>query len=314
MKSDEIDFSKIKTYRLKERKSKVNVNDFAKAGEISLSSFLDSLPDILAAKDLKEIINLTAGAYRNKKSVVFSSGAHTIKIGLSPLIIELLKRRVISAIAFNGACLIHDFEIAYCGNTSEDVSEALKDGSFGMSYETGKFLNEAIIKGVDEGLGLGESVGKMIAESNFKYKNLSILGTAFKLGIPVKICVAPGTDIIHIHPQASGEHIGKGAMKDFKEFCTIISKLEGGVYFNIGSAVLLPEYFLKALSAARNLGFNVKDFTTVNFDFINQYRSIANVVKRPTLQGGRGYSITGHNEIMIPLLIHSVLEKIKSKG
>jgi len=311
MKSNKIDFSKIKRYRLKERQSKVNIDDFAKVGEVFLASFLDLLPNILAAKDLKEIIDKTVTAYKKKKTIVFSSGAHTIKVGLSPLIIELLRKNVISALTFNGACLIHDFEIAYCGSTSEDVGEALKDGKFGMSYETGKLLNEAIVNGVKKGFGLGKAVGEMIASSKFKYKNLSILGRAYELGIPVNICVALGTDIIHVHPQASGEYIGKGAMKDFKDFCSIISNLEGGVYFNVGSAVLLPEYFLKALSAVRNLGFNVKNFTAVNFDFIRQYRSITNVVKRPTASGGKGYSITGHNEIMLPLLIHSILEKIK---
>jgi hypothetical protein len=242
-------------------------------------------------------------------------GAHVIKCGLSPLIIELMKKRVISAIAFNGACSIHDFEIAFIGETSEDVSENILKGVFGMVKESPEMINQAIRKCKDKDIGIGQAIGEKIDQLNLPYKDYSILYQGLKLNIPVTIHVAIGTDIIHQHKECDGAALGKGSFHDFKIFTNEVTKLgDGGVYLNIGSAVILPEVFLKALTIARNLGYEIKNFTTVNMDKISHYRPKVNVVQRPTKEMGEGFSLIGHHEIMIPLLTKAILEKIEKGG
>ena len=313
MKFKPISSSKLKTYSLKTRKSKVKVDDFAKpfSKEKSFKDFLNSLPNILAADNLRQVASSVVAAYKNKKAVVVGIGAHVIKVGLSPVIIDLMERGIINAVAMNGACIVHDFEIAYAGMTSEDVDAEIDKGEFGMSEETGKLLNNAIKRGVKKGWGIGKSVGQMINSSKYPYKDLSILAAGARLGVAVTVHVAIGTDIIHIHPQMDGKATGEGSSRDFKLFAGVVANLEGGVYLNIGSAVLLPEVFLKALTLVRNLGHKVEKFTTVNMDFIQHYRPLTNVVRRPTKQGGKGYTITGHHEIMVPLLAGMIKEGLR---
>ncbi len=299
----------LKTYSIRERKSKVNVEDFAglpsKGG--GFRDFLDTLPGILAAKDFREIVRTVAAAHKNNNTVALGMGAHVIKVGLGPLIIDLIERGVIDSIAMNGACVIHDFETAYAGCTSEDVDKELMSGSFGMAEETGRILNQAIKGGVKK--GLGRAVGEMIERSRFPYKDKSILAAGVRRGIPVTVHVALGTDILHIHPQMDGGATGEASMRDFKLFSSVVASLEGGIYINIGSAVILPEVFLKALTLVRNLGHRVENFTTVNMDFIQHYRPLTNVVRRPTEGGtGKGYRLTGHHEIMVPLLYAALIE------
>src|SRR3989338_5558892 len=259
MKFKPVSPSKLKTYSIKKRKSKVDIRSFAKpfkpvpAGfkrgkDKAFKVFLDSLPDILAAKDLKEIASSIITAHKNKKTVAAGIGAHVIKVGLSPVIIDLMEMGVINAVAMNGACIVHDFEIAYAGMTSEDVDAEIGKGEFGMAKETGELLNSAIKKGVKKGRGIGRSVGELINKSKYPYRDLSILAACAMLGIPVTVHVAIGTDIIHIHPQMDGKATGEGSLRDFKLFAGVVSTLEGGIYLNIGSAVLLPEVFLKALT------------------------------------------------------------------
>ncbi len=312
MKRVPLDLSKLKTYSIAGRKSKVSLD---KAGTpiskgISLKDFAKSLPDFLAATDIKAVAKHIVEARRNGRPVILGMGAHPIKVGLSPLIIDLMQKNVITAVACNGACIIHDFEIAYAGCTSEDVAAELCTGSFGMAKETGGLLNEAITAGVKEGKGIGSSIGSFINASDFPNKSLSIFSEAFKKELPVTVHVAVGADIIHMHPEADGASIGEGSLRDFRLFSSVVADLEGGVYINLGSAVLLPEVFLKALTVARNLGNKVENFTTVNMDFIQHYRPRENVLKRPTMKNGRSYALTGHHEIMFPLLAAMVIEEL----
>jgi deoxyhypusine synthase len=302
----------VKSYPIKERKSKVTTKDFGKVftRHGSFSEFMEGLPDILAAKDLKEVVSRITAAYKNQRTIVFALGAHVIKVGLNPVIIDLMEKGIISSIALNGAGVIHDSEIAMTGQTSEDVSNGLREGSFGMADETATVINDAISQGAEKGWGIGKSVGKKLMELDLPYNNLSILASGTRLRVPITVHAAIGTDIIHMHPSCNGAAIGKGSHLDFRLFSSIISSMEKGIYLNIGSSVILPEVFLKALTLVRNLGFNVKDFTTVNMDFIQHYRPVTNVVKRPTLGGGMGYSLIGHHEIMVPLLAAAVLEEI----
>jgi deoxyhypusine synthase len=305
-----IDFGKINTYSLKSRKSKVKKNEFAmpyKKGA-GLRYLLNSLPNILSAKNFKEVVDAIILGKKKGKTVTLAMGAHPIKVGLNPIIIDLMKRGIITHIAMNGACIVHDFELAYVGQTSEDVDHELVTGSFGMAEETGRMLNEAIKNGVKKGFGIGRAVGDLLIKKDFRYNNNSILAAGVRYNIPVTVHVAIGTDIIHMHPSADGAAIGEGSMRDFKTFVSMVSGLEKGVYINLGSAVLMPEIFLKAVSVVRNLGYRLKDFTTVNMDFIQHYRPNTNVVKRPTIGGGRGYALTGHHEIMLPLLAAAVIE------
>ena len=305
----------VKSYPLKERESKVDLDDFARAWESggSMNRWLESLPRILAGKDLLEIRDRMVQAASSNRTIILAMGAHAIKVGLNPIIIDLLDRGIIKGLAMNGACIIHDAELAMAGKTSEDVASEIGAGRFGMAEETGRFLNEAISEGAEKGLGLGESVGAMLIREDFPFNRQSLLARAYELDIPVTVHVAMGTDIIHFHPSADGASIGKASHHDFRIFSRLVSELEGGVFINLGSAVIMPEVFLKALSLVRNLGHEVKDFTTVNMDFIQHYRPMTNVVRRPTLDGGKGFSLTGHHEIMFPLLAAAVIEGLDKK-
>jgi len=272
---------------------------------------LGCLPDILAAKDFKEIVSAIAKAHNGGKVVVMAMGAHVIKVGLNPVVVDLMGRGVITAIAMNGAGIIHDLEVAMIGRTSEDVMEGLDRGAFGMAEETAHFLNRAIGTAADRGLGLGEAVGRAIIEEDLPFGQESILATAARYEIPATVHVAMGTDIIHIHPGFDPEATGKATHLDFRLFASVVAALEEGVYMNVGSSVVLPEVFLKALTLVRNRGNKVDRFTAVNMDFIRHYRPTTNVVHRPTSRGGRGYSLIGHHEIMFPLLAAAVLEEIE---
>ena len=308
-----VDLSGIKTISIKNRKHKAKIKDFIKLDKFEggFDDFIDSLPNILKAKDLKEVAAAVAKAHKAKKPVAVAMGDAVIKVGLSPLIIKLMEEGLISAIAMQGAGAIHDTEIALIGETSEDVSASIQDGTFGMAEETGSFLNEAIKEAAQENIGLGEAAGRKISRDRLPHKDYSILARAYELGIPVTVHVALGTDTIHMHPKASGEAIGKSSYYDFKKFASVVKDLsDGGVIINIASAVILPEVFLKSLSIARNLS-GVGEFTACNFDMIMHYRPTENVVKRPTLSGGRGYNIIGHLEIMIPLFARMLLDEIK---
>jgi hypothetical protein len=301
---EQFDLSDVKTYPLKSRKSKARAEDFASPvpRDAGIRTFVDSLPGILAAADFKAIVRALELARERGGGIVWGLGAHVVKTGLGPVLIDLMERGYVSAIATNGATVIHDFEIALVGATSEDVDEALGPGRFGMAEETGRLLNAAISDGVAAGLGLGQSVARFLAEKSPQHARSSVLATAARLEIPVTVHVAIGTDIIHMHPAASGAAIGEGSLRDFRYFVSNVARLERGVYLNCGSAVILPEVFLKAVAIARNRGLPLAELTTVNLDFIRQYRSQTNVVVRPTAQSGRGYSLVGHHEIMIPLL------------
>jgi hypothetical protein len=305
----DFDLSDISTYPLKSRKSKARAEDFGQpcAPGASIAAFLDSLPNILAASTFKTVVNAIVQAKRGDAGVIWGMGAHVIKTGLGPILIDLMERGFVSAIALNGAGIIHDFEIALVGATSEDVDEALGPGRFGMAEETGRLLNGAINDGVGAGLGLGQSVTRFLGEKEPQFARKSILATAARLEIPVTVHVAMGTDIIHMHPAASGANIGEGSLRDFRYFVSNVAKLERGVYLNCGSAVVLPEVFLKAVAIARNRGIALAELTTVNLDFVQLYRPQTNVVRRPTLGTGRGHSLVGHHEIMIPLLAAAIV-------
>jgi len=307
-----VSLKKIRTYPLSKRKSKVELALAAtphKAGK-AFGNFIANLPDILAAKDFKAIVTAIIDAKKNKRPVILGMGAHPIKVGLSPIIIDLMERGIITSIATNGACIVHDFELSFIGQTSEDVAEELCKGTFGMARETGEYINRAINTGAKKGCGIGRSLGEMIYESRFKFKDKSIFAFAYKFDLPATVHVGIGTDIIHMHPHADGASIGKGSLRDFKLFTSVVSDLEDGVYINLGSAVIMPEVFLKALTIARNLGNKVENITTVNMDFIQHYRPGLNVLRRPTLKKGYSYALTGHHEIMFPLLAAAVIEGI----
>ncbi|MBW2709117.1 MAG: hypothetical protein JRD04_07535 [Deltaproteobacteria bacterium] len=314
-KTTPLSFDRIQSYPLKDRNSKVDTHDFARAwspGD-SMDTWLKNLPDILAAKDLLIIRDRVVDAVFKQKKIILAMGAHPIKVGLNPVIIDLLERGIVSALAMNGACIIHDAELAMAGKTSEDVAAEIGKGTFGMAEETGRYLNRAMAEGAEKGLGLGESVGNMLLKEQFPYNRYSLLARARELDIPVTVHVAMGTDIIHFHPLANGADIGSTSHLDFRIFCRLVSELDEGVLINLGSAVILPEVFLKALSVARNLGYRVRNITTVNMDFIRQYRPMTNVVHRPTLDGGKGFSLVGHHEIMFPLLAAAIVEGIEGK-
>jgi hypothetical protein len=313
VKFSPLDPSKAVTYPLEQRKNKVVTETLGAVWRPggSLRDFLAFLPRTLAAADLLAIARRIAEAVKGQRPVILGMGAHPIKVGLSPLIIDLLDRAIVSAVAMNGAGIIHDFELAYQGATSEDVASTLRDGSFGMARETGEFLNTAVRNGIKEQeMGIGQAVGaKMLAE-RLPYVHLSILAACARLSLPACVHVTIGADIIHMHPQVDGAAIGEGSLRDFYRLAGVVAHLEGGVFINLGSAVVIPEVFLKALTLARNLGYTVKHFTTVDLDFVRHYRPSVNVVTRPTLEGGRGFHLTGHHEIMFPLLYAAVLEEL----
>lgn len=307
---EEFDLSGVKTYPLRLRESKVTLAQFATPYQkgTGVDGLLKTLPALLAASDFKAVVQALLTARQGGRAIIWGLGAHVLKTGLSPVIVDLMARGFVSAIATNGAGIIHDFEIALSGATSEDVDATLGPGTFGMAEETGTQLNQVIIDGVAAGLGLGQSVGRFLAECRAPFAQLSIAANAHRLGIPLTAHVAIGTDIIHMHPKASGAAIGEASLRDFKYFTSSVAQLEGGVFLNCGSAVVLPEVFLKAVAIARNDGRSLAGLTTVNLDFLRHYRPLTNVVSRPTAGIGKGYSLTGHHEIMLPLIAAALIE------
>lgn len=307
---EEFDLSGVKTYPLRSRPSKVGLAQFAtpyKAGS-GVAGLLSSLPGLLGAKDFTDVVAAISKAKRGGRAIVWGLGAHVLKTGLSPVLVDLMERGFISAIATNGAGIIHDFEIALSGGTSEDVDATLGPGTFGMAEETGTQINAAIKVGASAGLGIGQSVGRFLHESHAPFAQVSVAATAWRLQIPLTVHVAIGTDIIHMHPQASGAAIGEASLRDFRYFVSCVARLQQGVYLNCGSAVVLPEVFLKAVAIARNDGMPLDGLTTVNLDFLRHYRPLTNVVTRPTAGHGKGYSLTGHHELLIPLLAAALVE------
>jgi hypothetical protein len=307
---EDYDLSSVRTYPLASRTSKANAADFAKPYRAGggMASLLASFPAILAAADFKAVVAAIRSARTGDRGIIWGFGAHVIKTGLGPILIDLMERGFVSALATNGAGIIHDFELALSGGTSEDVDEALGPGRFGMAEETGELLNAAINEGVKSGLGLGQAVGRRLREMKPAHEALSVVAAAARLQIPVTVHVAIGTDIIHMHPRASGAALGEGSLRDFRYFVSNVARLKGGVYLNCGSAVVLPEVFLKAVAIARNQGASLDQLTTVNMDFTRLYRPQTNVVSRPVAGVGKGYSLVGHHEIMIPLLAAALIE------
>jgi len=312
-KFEPLDLSKVKTYSLLDRESRVKADNFARTWQkgSTFRVFLDRLPDILAGRQLRDVISAIATAYIDNRTIIFGMGAHVIKVGLSPIVIDLMERGIITSVAMNGAGIIHDVELAMIGQTSEDVAAAIGDGSFGMARETCAFLGQAIktVKGTKT--GLGESVGRAIIDKQLPMMDQSILAAGVRLGIPVTVHVAIGTDIIHMHPGFDPQKTGAATHCDFRQFASIVTTLEKGVYLNVGSAVILPEIFLKATTLARNLGYILDEFTTVNLDFIKHYRPLTNVIARPTAKGGQGISLVGHHEILLPLIAAGVIEAVE---
>ncbi|HEU4936116.1 MAG TPA: hypothetical protein VFT39_06670 [Vicinamibacterales bacterium] len=307
---EEFDLSGIHTYPLGSRKSKANAADFARPYRPGggIPAYLESLPRILAAADFTAVVSAIRAAREGNRGIIWGFGAHVIKTGLGPIVIDLMERGFVSALATNGAGVIHDFELAIAASTSEDVDEALGPGRFGMAEETGELLNAAINDGVKQGLGLGQSVARRLRELSPAHAHLSVLAAADRLQIPITVHVAIGTDIIHMHPRASGASLGEGSLRDFRYLVASVARLAGGVYLNCGSAVVLPEVFLKAVAIARNQGTSLDGLTTVNLDFTRLYRPQTNVVSRPVLGIGKGYSLVGHHEIMIPLLAAALVD------
>lgn len=310
---EEFDLSAVRTYPLASRHSKTRLEDFARpVGKgASFKSWFDSLPAILGAADIRRVVEAIAAARRRDAGIVWGIGAHVIKTGVSPVLIDLMERGCVSALAMNGAGIIHDFEIALSGATSEDVDEALGPGRFGMAEETGALLNEAIRAARADQKGLGQGVAGFLAGHNPKYADKSLAVAAHRLGVPLTVHVAVGTDIIHMHPAASGADIGETSLRDFRYFTSCVARLAGGVYLNCGSAVILPEVFLKAVALVRNQGASLEGLTTVNIDFMRMYRPHTNVVTRPVAgTNGSGISLVGHHEILIPLIAAAVVEAV----
>ncbi|MBI2907004.1 MAG: hypothetical protein HYX92_05050 [Chloroflexi bacterium] len=308
------DLSKVRTVPLASRANKVEVADFARVGQkgMPFSQFLETLPRQLAGVEFGALVDDIVAAHRKGKPVIWGMGAHVIKCGLSPLVIELMRRGVVTAVAMNGAGAVHDVEIALIGATSEDVAAGLGEGTFGAADETGKLINETLVAGATEnGPGMGELLGKRLVEQAAPHCEHSILAMGVESKTPVTVHVALGTDIVHMHPLARGAQLGAASFADFRLLVSIVADLGGGgAYLNVGSAVLLPEVFLKALAVARNLGHDVSRFVTANLDMLQHYRPLQNVVKRPTVDGGKGYILTGHHEIMVPLLVQAIIERL----
>ena len=309
-KVEPLDLSRIATYPLASRQSKVTTADFARplAADSTIKDFLNALPNILAARELGELAESIRKAKREGRAIIVGLGGHVIKTGCSPVLIDLMRRGFVTAFVMNGSAMIHDFEIALAGATSEDVDASFGSGGFGMAEETGRIINNAVIIGAAEKLGMGQAVGRELHILQPPHADTSLLYRAYDRRIPVTVHVAIGTDIVHIHPNADGAAIGQTTHDDFRLLCSIVRELDGGgIYLNLGSAVMLPEVFLKCVTVVRNLGYRLQDFTTANFDFIQQYRPLTNVVRRPVAGSGRGFSFTGHHELMIPLLAASIL-------
>ena len=311
---EEFDLSGVRTYPLSSRRSKARAEDFGKpsAPGASFKEWFEALPAILAGEDLRRVVRAIVEARARDAGIVWGIGAHVIKTGVSPVLIDLMHRGYVSALAMNGAGVIHDFEIALAGVTSEDVDEALGPGRFGMAEETGRILNEVIRNAQSNQQGCGQAVAAYLSASNARWADRSLLATAHGLGIPVTVHVAIGTDIIHMHEDASGAAIGDTSLRDFRYFASCVARLSGGVYLNCGSAVILPEVFLKAVALARNQGVSLEGLTTVNIDFLRQYRPQTNVVTRPVAgTTGQGISLVGHHEILIPLIAAAVIDSAK---
>ena len=308
----ELDLSRLRRTSLHSRKSKVSFRGFATPVRkgMSFGAFLAGLPDYLAAKDFRAVVDAVVRAKRRDAPVLLGIGAHFIKVGLSPLLLQGLSKQIFDGIAMNGAGVIHDVELALAGKTSENVESQLADGSFGMARETARFIHSALASGAGEGLGFGAAVGKALATSRAPHRGRSLLAGAWKRGVPVTVHVCIGTDITHMHPEADGASMGEASLRDFRSFCALVARLQGGVYLNVGSAVVLPEVFLKAVSIVRNLGKPLSRITTVNMDFQKLYRPDVNVVLRPTRNGGKGFHLIGPHEILFPLLMAAVTERI----
>jgi deoxyhypusine synthase len=308
-----IDLSKVSTYPLASRPSKVTVKDFGTSitENSSLGDYLASLPNILAIQSLRGLATRMRRARDLHKPIIWGIGGHVVKTGLGPIIVDLIRRGFVTAIAANGSVLIHDAEIAIAGSTSEDVDATLGAGAFGGAEETGRLLNEAARNGASEGIGLGEALGGALVQLKPKYQDVSILCAAYEARVPFTAHVTIGGDIGHFHPSADGAALGATSHTDFRLLAEIVRRMDGGgVYLNIGSAVTLPEVFLKCVTLVRNLGNTLDDITTANFDFIQSYRPLTNVVRRPTADGaGRGYAITGHHELTIPLLAAELISR-----
>ena len=308
---DEFDLSRVRTYPLASRPSKVSEQQFSRPHEkgSTFAAWVDRLPDMLAAADLRRVVNAVVAARRGGHAIIWGVGAHVIKTGVSPVLIDLMERGYVSAIATNGAGIIHDFEIALAGATSEDVDAALGPGTFGMAEETGTRLNQIIRDAAGAGRGIGQAVGAYLCEAATPHAHRSLAATAHRLGIPLTVHVALGTDIIHMHPDASGAAIGDASLRDFRYFTSCVARLGGGVYLNCGSAVVLPEVFLKAVALVRNQGVPLDGLTTVNIDFTRMYRPQTNVVTRPVAgTSGQGISLIGPHELLIPLIAAAVME------
>ena len=305
-----LDLDGVSTYPIAERKSKVSTGMFGKPmdGSENMLGFISKLPHILAGDSLRNLIRAILYARSSNRAIIWALGGHVLKVGLGPVINDLIQAGFVTGIAMNGSAAIHDFEIALCGSTSEDVEEQIGGGRFGMARETAEHMNAAIAHASANTIGIGEGLGWFIAQGethkiDFRYRSLSVLSEAYSRKIPVTVHVALGTDIIHAHPQASGSNTGDATYRDFRLFCSMARELDGGgVYLNVGSAVVLPEVFLKAISVVRNLGLSLEEFTTANLDFIQHYRPTQNVLKRPTQKSGQAIALTGHHEIMVPLL------------
>ena len=307
---EEFDLSGVRTYPLASRKSKANAADFARppVPGSGMRGWLESLPHLLGAADFRAVVAAMRAAFDAGQGILWGLGAHVVKTGLGPVLIDLMERGYVSGLAVNGAVVIHDFEVALSGSTSEEVDEALGPGRFGMAEETGRLLNAAINDGVARGLGVGGAVAQWLAREQPSFQSASVLAAAARLEIPVTVHVAIGTDIVHMHPAASGAALGEGSLRDFRYLVSNVARLGGGVFLNCGSAVILPEVFLKAVALARNRGISLEGLTTVNMDFVRHYRPQTNVVSRPVAGIGRGYSLVGHHEIMIPLLAAALID------
>ena len=312
----ETDLSRVRTIPVASRPNKVRAEEFASppSTDRSFAAFLNALPDVLVARDFIAVVDAIAAAARNKRGVLVMLGGHIVKTGLAPVLIDLMQRGVITHLAMNGSGAIHDYEIARFGGTSEDVAAGLRDGTFGMAEETGREMNEAFIAGSKAGRGMGEALALALnGEPSLAHPELSVVLNAWKLGIPVTVHAALGAEIIHQHPAASGAAIGDTSHRDFRRLAASVESVDdGGVVLNLGSAVIMPEVFLKALTIARNVtGGKPQGFVTVDLDMQRHYRPHMNVVKRPTLDSGKGYEITGHHEIMVPLLAWAVIERLE---
>jgi deoxyhypusine synthase len=312
MKLRAIDPARARTRKIGTLSRKVGHQQAAKPVEAgaSVREFLDALPDTLAARDLRDLARAIAAAHRKRRTFLLMMGAHPIKVGLGPLICALIRDGILSGIATNGSAIIHDFELAFAGRTSEDVAAELGEGNFGMVEETGAFLNGAARIAAEEGRGLGEVAGREIERARLKFRDASIFAAAYAAGIPATVHVTLGADIIHMHPGADGAAIGAASFADFHRLTAVVAGLSRGVVLNLGSAVVMPEVFLKALNLARNLGNKVDRFTAADMDFVRHYRPRMNVVERPTIDGGRGIMLTGHHELMFPLLVAAIREAI----